>query len=60
MFRLASLLYSIIGTSLAGAGVIAVLSAGYVAPAPIIAAAAAGAVIALPLAYLIARKITNS
>lgn len=60
MFRLASILYSIIGTSLAGIGVIAVLTAGYVAPAPIIGAAAVGAVLGLPLAFVIARKITNS
>lgn len=60
MFRLASILYSIIGTSLAGIGVIAVLTAGYVAPVPIIGAAAAGAILALPVAYFVARKITNS
>lgn len=60
MFRLASILYSFVATSLAGIGVIAVLTAGYVAPAPIIGAAVAGAVLGLPVAYLIARKITNS
>ncbi|MDF3415945.1 hypothetical protein HKX54_15860 [Sulfitobacter sp. M57] len=60
MFRLASMLYSIIATALAGAGVIAVLSAGYVSLTPILAAAAAGAVVAVPVAYLVARKLTGS
>jgi hypothetical protein len=60
MFRLASMLYSIIGTSMAGAGVIAVLSAGYGTLNPILMAAAAGAVLALPVTYVITRKITNS
>tara|TARA_R110002110_G_scaffold6407_4_gene31916 strand:+ start:3367 stop:3549 length:183 start_codon:yes stop_codon:yes gene_type:complete len=59
MLRLASILYSIVATSLAGIGVIAVLTTGFVAPAPIVGAALAGAVAALPVAYLIARKITN-
>ena len=57
MLRLASILYSIVATSLAG--MIAVLTTGFVAPAPIVGAALAGAVAALPVAYLIARKITN-
>ncbi|GAA6177492.1 hypothetical protein [Sulfitobacter pacificus] len=60
MFRLASMLYSIIATALAGAGVIAVLTAGYVSLTPILAAAAAGAVLAMPVAYLVARKLTGS
>lgn len=60
MFRLASMLYSIIATALAGAGVIAVLTAGYVSLTPILAAAAAGAVLAVPVAYLVARKLTGS
>lgn len=59
MFRLATMLYSLIATSLAGAGVIAVLSAGYVTLTPILVAAGIGAVIAIPAAYLIAREITR-
>ncbi|MGC1503786.1 MAG: hypothetical protein WA782_06545 [Sulfitobacter sp.] len=60
MFRLASMLYSIIASALAGAGVIAVLTAGYVSLTPILAAAATGAVLAIPISFLVARKITGS
>ncbi|OAN90725.1 hypothetical protein [Sulfitobacter geojensis] len=60
MFRLASMLYSIIASAMAGAGVIAVLSAGYVSLTPILAAAAVGAVLAVPVSYLVARKLTGS
>ncbi|KHA51140.1 hypothetical protein [Sulfitobacter geojensis] len=60
MFRLASMLYSIIASAMAGAGVIAVLSAGYVSLTPILATAAAGAVLAVPVSYLVARKLTGS
>ncbi|AXI43401.1 hypothetical protein [Sulfitobacter sp. SK011] len=57
MFRLASMLYSIIATSLAGAGVIAVLTMGHVSLIPILGAAAVGAVVALPVAFLVAKRI---
>ena len=60
MFRLASMLYSIIATAMAGAGVIAVLSAGYVSLIPILAAAGAGAVLAVPVSWFVAREITKS
>lgn len=59
MIRLASILYSIVATTLAGIGVIAVLTAGYDTTVPIIVAAAIGAVIAVPVSYLVARKITH-
>jgi hypothetical protein len=57
MLRLASILYSLVGTSLAGTGVIAVLVAGYGTLLPILWAAALGAVLALPVSYLVAREI---
>ncbi|WP_121630740.1 hypothetical protein [Tropicibacter alexandrii] len=57
MFRLASILYSLISTSLAGTGVIAVLAAGYGTLIPILAAAAAGFVLALPVSWYVARQI---
>ncbi len=57
MLRLASILYSIISTSLAGVGVIAVLVAGYGTLIPILAAAAVGAVLALPISWAVARQI---
>ena len=60
MFRLASMLYSIIATALAGSGVIAVLSAGYVSLNAILGAAAVGAVLAIPVSYFVARKISGS
>ncbi|MCL3880951.1 hypothetical protein [Marivita sp. GX14005] len=59
MLRLASILYSLIGTSLAGVGVIAVLTAGYVDPMPIVAAAAAGALLGLPVSWYVAREISK-
>lgn len=58
MLRLASLLYSIIGTSLAGAFIIAALVAGFDTGRGIILAAAFGAVLGLPAAWMVARAIT--
>ncbi len=60
MFRLASILYSLIGTTLAGSAVIAVLVAGYGTLIPILAAAAAGFVVALPVSYLVAKELYAS
>jgi putative flippase GtrA len=57
MIRLASILYSLIGSSMAGAAVIAVLVTGYLTVPAILAAAAAGAVVAMPVAYLVARRL---
>ncbi|WP_299402532.1 CTP synthetase [uncultured Roseobacter sp.] len=57
MFRLTAILYCFIAATLAGSGVIAVLSAGMTDVLPIVIAAAAGAVLALPASYLVARKI---
>ena len=60
MFRLASILYSLVATTLAGTAVIAVLTAGYDTLVPIIAAAIAGALLALPVSYYVAREIYQS
>ena len=57
MFRLASMLYAIFATSLAGIGVIAVLTMGYDTLIPIVGAAAVGAVIAVPVTLLVAKRI---
>jgi hypothetical protein len=57
MFRLASMLYSIVGSSMAGACVIAALVTGYDTLIPILIAAVVGAVLGLPITYLIARAI---
>jgi len=57
MYRLASLLYSIIATSIAGALIVAVLVAGLVTFPWIIGAAALGVVAALPVTWLVARAV---
>lgn len=55
--RLMMVLYSMIATALAGAGVIAVLSAGYGTLWPIVIAAAVGAALALPVSWVVAQQI---
>lgn len=57
MLRLAMILYSLIGTTLAGIGVIAVLVAGYGTLNPILISAAIGAILAMPVSWLIARRL---
>ena len=59
MLRLASILYSLIATTLAGSFIIAVLTMGYGTLQPILLPAAVGAVAALPVSYLVAKKITS-
>lgn len=60
MLRLASILYSLIGTTLAGTAMVAVLTAGFDTLVPIVAAAVAGAIVALPVTYFVAREITQT
>jgi hypothetical protein len=55
--RLMMILYSMIATAMAGTGVIAVLTAGYATLWPIVAAAAAGAALAVPVAWAVTRQI---
>ncbi len=57
MFRLASMIYSIAGATLAGIAIIAVLVAGMVTTKAIVWAAVAGFVLALPIAWIVAKKI---
>jgi Mg2+/Co2+ transporter CorB len=57
MLRLASLLFSIIGTAFAGSSVVVVLVLGFGTVAPIIAAAALGAFLALPVSWMIAKQL---
>ena len=57
MLRLASILFAVISTTLAGSGVIAVLVAGYVTLVPILIAAAVGAIFALPISWVVARGL---
>ena len=60
MVRLALVLYSLIATSLAGAGVIAVLASGHGTLWPIVGAAAVGAALAVPVALLVARAMEKA
>ncbi|MBU9699945.1 hypothetical protein GU927_019055 [Rhodobacteraceae bacterium HSP-20] len=57
MSRLFFLLYSLVGPSLAGAAIVAVLTAGMVTLKPILLAAAAGFALGLPVALLLARRL---
>jgi hypothetical protein len=51
------LMCSLICPSLAGVGVIAVLSAGMVTLQPILIAAAAGALLGLPVAWVVTQRL---
>ncbi|WP_420569559.1 CTP synthetase [Thalassovita sp.] len=60
MLRLASILYSLIGTTLAGTLVIVSLTLGFVTLQPILIAAAAGFVSAVPVTWLVAKGIIEN
>lgn len=57
MARLFLLLFSVIGTTLAGIAIVFVLSLGWVALMPIIVAAATGVVLAVPTTWAVARHL---
>ncbi|SEK36351.1 hypothetical protein [Roseovarius nanhaiticus] len=57
MFMLASFLNIIIGTSMAGIGVIIALVAGYDGTAGVVTGAAAGFVLSLPVTWLVLRQL---
>jgi hypothetical protein len=57
--RLFMILFSMIGTAMAGSGIVAVLTLGYGTLWPIVTAAAAGAAAALPVSWLVAREIDS-
>ncbi|WP_407495406.1 CTP synthetase [Pseudooceanicola sp. MF1-13] len=59
MLRLASMLYSLIGTTLAGSLVVVALVMGQDTLRPILIAAAIGFVAAIPVAYAVAKKLTS-
>lgn len=59
MLRLTLLMYSILSGTLAGTAIIAVLVAGYGTMMPIIYAAIAGFVLALPVSWAIAKKLSS-
>ena len=60
MLRLASILYSLIGTSVAGILMVAALTMGYDTLQPILAAVAVGFVAAVPVTYLVAKAIVSN
>lgn len=60
MFRLVAILYVLIATVLAGAAVTVLLSMNMVHAAQIAAAAAAGAVVAVPVAWLVGKQMWAS
>lgn len=57
--RLAFMLHFVIGTTLMGILVTVALSMGYDTAKPILMAVAAGFIIAIPVSWLVARKITH-
>lgn len=57
MFRLATTLFSLISTTLMGTAIVAVLVMGYDTLLPILIAAAAGFVSALPISWFVAKQI---
>lgn len=57
MIRLFLVIYTLAATTLAGAAVIAALTIGRVDAISIIVAAAAGALVALPVAWLVSRAL---
>lgn len=60
MTRLLSLIYSLAATVLVGVCLVVTLVAGFVSGPAIVAAIASGAVLAAPVAYIVARKLYDS
>jgi len=60
MLRLASMLYSLIGTTLAGSAVVVALVIGQDTLQPIVTAAVLGFILALPVTYVVAKKIYSA
>jgi len=57
MFRLATMLFTIIGATLAGSAVVATLVAGYATLAPILIAAGVGFLAGIPVTWIITKMI---
>lgn len=57
MFRLALLLFVVIGASVAGILIVVALVAGYDTQTPIVIAAAIGFSVAIPISYMVAGKL---
>ncbi len=59
MIRLTLVLLTFIGATLAGSAVVVALTMGYDTLVPIVVAAAIGFVAAVPVAWIIARKLSE-
>lgn len=59
MPRLFGLMFSLVSTALMGSGVVVALTTGFITLKAILLAAAFGFVLALPVAWLIARRIAG-
>ncbi len=59
MTRLMMTLFSMIATTLMGVGVIAALASGHDRLGPILIGAAAGFVLAIPVSWFVAKKLTE-
>ncbi len=59
MFRLISFFYSMIASTLAGAGVVVALVAGHTTLGALVLAAQLGVVLAVPLSYAVAKALSD-
>jgi hypothetical protein len=59
MFRLASIIYTLASTTIMGVLIIAALTMGFVSSTAILAAVAAGLVLGLPVAWIVAKKLSE-
>ena len=59
MFRLALILYAVIGTTLAGTFMVAALTMGYDTTLPVIYSAVAGFLLGLPISMYVAKQING-
>lgn len=60
MIRLFGILYAIGGTTLAGSAIVVALTLGYDTLVPILASAGAGALMALPICWVVARRLVGA
>lgn len=59
MTRLWSIIFSMVSTTLMGVGVVIALTTGFDTLVPLLAAAGGGLVAAVPVSWLLARKIAS-
>ncbi|WP_166417582.1 CTP synthetase [Cochlodiniinecator piscidefendens] len=59
MLRLASILFSMVATTLSGIGVVVALTLGHDTLSPILVGAAIGFVIAFPVTYFVAKAVSE-